>query len=278
LNLITGSLAGILSALLLLIAMVFYPVAYMLFAVLYSLFGTILFVAGPLVLALMPSIGLGTLARRYAVNVVVFASWGLIYGIFCRLLFALNIHSMAAITGAGTFAGALTGAAAEVLLAAASILFAVCILLIPFLAKRIVEGDIGSSMLAVLGTTAAMAQSLTALAVGSAEGFGRTSAGGGERAGAAAANSTSSGAAPAAPAADSGSRSSMPEVRSTAASGNSAPAGPSGGRGVGNYHPMNIPHAVGWLAGATAGLAARGGQRAVNAGRSLAGRIRTGGD
>ena len=58
--------------------------------------------------------------------------------------------SMTAINSAGSFAGALTGASAEVLLAAASILFSVCILLIPFLAKRIVEGDLGSASLLVL--------------------------------------------------------------------------------------------------------------------------------
>ena len=39
---------GLLSALLLLIAMIVYPVAYALFAVFYSLYGTILFVTGPL--------------------------------------------------------------------------------------------------------------------------------------------------------------------------------------------------------------------------------------
>ena len=50
---------SLLSALLLLVAMIVYPVAYALFAVFYSLYGTILFVTGPLVLALMPSFGLG---------------------------------------------------------------------------------------------------------------------------------------------------------------------------------------------------------------------------
>ena len=53
--------------------------------------------------------GLGCLARRYAVNLCIFATWGLIYGIFCRLAIALNIDSMAAITGAGNFAGAFKG-------------------------------------------------------------------------------------------------------------------------------------------------------------------------
>ena len=54
----------------------------------------------------MPSFGLGSLARRYAMNVMIFASWGLIYGIFCRLAIAINVNSMAALTSANSFAGA----------------------------------------------------------------------------------------------------------------------------------------------------------------------------
>ena len=49
LNLVTaGDSCDCSSALLLLIAMIVYPVAYALFAVFYSLYGTILFVTGPL--------------------------------------------------------------------------------------------------------------------------------------------------------------------------------------------------------------------------------------
>jgi hypothetical protein len=268
LNLITGAFAGALSAALLLLAMVVYPVAYTIFAVLYSLFGSILYVVGPLVLALMPSMGLGNLARRYAVNLFVFAAWGLLYGIFCRLAFALNINSMAAITSAGNFAGALNGAASEVLLAAASILFSVCILLIPYLAKRIVEGDLGSAMFAVLASAATLAQTAVGVAAGSSRGFGAVSTVGSVEGGGAAA-AASSGAAPLAPvsgaavAGNSG-------AASVASGGGRAPGGPfAGSRGIGNWRSANIPHAVGWLAGAAAAIGVQAEQRAVSAGRSL---------
>src|SRR5262249_44472001 len=57
----------------------------------------------------------------------------------------------------------------------------------------------------------------------------------------------------------------------TAGSGGQAPSGPSpaGGAGNGDHGPVNIPHAVGWLAGAAAAIGVHGGQRAVSAGRSL---------
>jgi hypothetical protein len=270
LNLVTSGMPALLSALLLLVAMIVYPVAYALFAVFYSLYGTILFVTGPLVLALMPSFGLGSLARRYAVNVMIFASWGLIYGIFCRLAIAINVNSMAALTSANSFAGALAGASQEVLLAVASVLFSVCILLIPVLAKRIVEGDLGGSMLTVLGAATTMAQSLMSMAAGASGGMQAAAAGGG---GGAAAGSgggvaaASSNTAPAGPSAAGGGAGS-----SATSSGSRSPRGPSGsGRGPGDHRPPNIPHAAGWLGGAVAAVAMRGGQNAVAAGRKMLG-------
>jgi hypothetical protein len=272
LNLVTAGMPALLSALLLLIAMIVYPVAYALFAVFYSLYGTILFVTGPLVLALMPSFGLGSLARRYAVNVMIFASWGLIYGIFCRLAIAINVNSMAALTSANSFAGALAGASQEVLLAVASVLFSVCILLIPVLAKRIVEGDLGGSMLTVLGAATTMAQSLMSMAAGASGGMQGAAVGGGGGGGAAAGSgggvaAASSNTAPAGPSAAGGGAGS-----SATSSGSHSPRGPSGsGRGPGDFRPPNIPHAAGWLGGAVAAVAMRGGQSAVAAGRKMLG-------
>jgi len=270
LNLVTGSIPGLLSALLLLIAMIVYPVAYALFAVFYSLYGTILFVTGPLVLALMPSFGLGSLARRYAINVMIFGAWGLIYGIFCRLAIAINVNSMAALTSANSFAGVLAGASQEILLAVASILFSVCILLIPVLAKRIVEGDLGGSMLTVLGAATTMAQSLMSIAAGASGGMQGAAAGGG---GGAAASSgggvaaASSNTAPAGPSAAGGGAGS-----SATSSGSRSPRGLSGsGRGPGDFRPPNIPHAAGWLGGALAAVAMRSGQSAVAASRKMLG-------
>lgn len=269
LNVITGSIAGLLSALLLLIAMILYPVSYAIFTILYALYGTILYTTGPLVLALLPTMGLGSLARRYAINFMIFGAWGLIYGVFCRLAIALNINSMAAITGAGNLGGLLTGATAEVLLAAASILFSVCILLIPFLAKRIVEGDLGSTMLTVLGTAAAMAQAAVATASGAAEGFGRNAASGGGAESAGMGSTAPSGAPPAPPPAAGAGQA----VGGNTAPQTGAPSGPRQPTGsIGQHRPVNIPHAVGWLAGAAAALGVQGGQRVLQAGRGLAAR------
>ena len=228
-------------------------------------------------LALMPSMGIGTLARRYAVNFMIFGAWGLIYGVFCRLAIALNINSMAAITGAGTFGGMLAGATSEVLLAAASILFSVCILLIPFLAKRIVEGDLGATMFTVLGASRGTRTVRSRLrrrdqrgAIGQASSASGVGEGGGGSAAAA-----SSGAPPDGqlqhPPGVALARSQLQGPAGSAGGGQAPqrPAPSGGGHGIGHYRPVNIPHAVGWLAGAAAAVGVRGGQRAVVASRNL---------
>ena len=262
LNIVTGTVAGAISAVLLMIAMVVYPVAYGIFTILYCLFGSLLYATGPLVLAVMPSFGLGTLAKRYATNFVIFASWGLIYGIFCRLTLAINLNSMAAITSAGNLMGIMVAASSEVLLAVVSILFSVCILLIPFLAKRIVEGDVGSTMLTVLGTTSAMAQAMMSMAAGPGDGWSRVGGAGGGGGGEKGAPSAAGGTAPSGPPSGGG-------HGSVGSSGGShAPSGP-GGRSPGAYRPPNLPHAIGWLAGAAAALAVLGGAKAAQAGKEL---------
>lgn len=263
LNLVTGTMAGLISAVLLLVAMVVYPVSYGLFTIFYCLFGTILYATGPLVLALMPSFGLGPLAKRYATNVVLFASWGLLYAIFCRLTLAINLHSMAAIVNAGSIMGLMVSASAEVLLAVVSILFSVCILLIPFLAKRVVEGDLGSSMLTVLGAATTLAQAMASAAAGPGDGWSRVSGGAAEAGKDATSSSGGGSAAPTGPSSPSGGGAATP------ASGSAqSPTGPQG-RSMGAYRPPNVAHAIGWLTGASAALAVQVGQKAVQAGRAM---------
>ena len=54
----------------------------------------------------------------------------------------------------GSFLGGFVGLSNSLLLGLASILLSLCIVLIPFLAKRIVEGDVGHSMTTVIRTAA----------------------------------------------------------------------------------------------------------------------------
>ena len=65
-GLITGGISGILSAAIIIVGFIVYPISYLVFTVFYALYGSVLYVLGPFVLALLPVRGIGQLARTYA--------------------------------------------------------------------------------------------------------------------------------------------------------------------------------------------------------------------
>src|ERR1700730_1356932 len=152
-GLITGALSGVLESLLLLVGYIVFPITYALFSLFYTLYGSILYVVGPFVLALYLACGFGVMARKYLVNLMIFNAWGLLYSIFGALMAAINMNSVNTVLNSGNFVGAFNGVMGSLLLGLASILLSLCIALIPFLAKRVVEGDVGSTMTAVISTT-----------------------------------------------------------------------------------------------------------------------------
>jgi hypothetical protein len=147
---IGGSVSGFLDTLLILVAFILMPITYALFALFYSLYGSVLYVTGPLVLALLPSNSVGQLARTYLVNMLVFQAWGLLYAIFSALMVVLNVNSVNNVLNSGGVAGFFQNASQDLLLALASILFSICIAFIPFMASRIVKGDVGGTVLVLL--------------------------------------------------------------------------------------------------------------------------------
>jgi hypothetical protein len=152
-GLITGAFSGVLESLLLLVGYIVFPITYAIFSLLYALYGSILYVVGPFVLALYPAFGFGQLARTYLVNLMIFNAWGLLYSIFGALMAAINMNSVSGVLSSGNFVGAFNGVTGSLLLGLASILLSLCIALIPFLAKRIVEGDVGHTMTTIARTT-----------------------------------------------------------------------------------------------------------------------------
>jgi hypothetical protein len=162
-GLITGALSGVLESLLLLIGYILFPITYAIFSLLYALYGSILYVVGPFVLALYPAFGFGQLAKTYLVNLMIFNAWGLLYSVFGALMAAINMNTVNGVLNSGNFVGAFNGVTGSLLLGLASILLSLCMVLIPFLAKRIVEGDVGQTMTTVARTTFFAAKGMSSL-------------------------------------------------------------------------------------------------------------------
>lgn len=286
-NLVTGLASGVISLWLILGAFVIFPVCYLIFTIFYAMYGSVLYVTGPFVLALLPTRGLGQLSRTYLVNLMTFEAWGLIYAIVQVLMSAVNLSSIGAVLGANGVLNSFVGSSQMILLALTATIFSFSIALIPFIASRVVRGDVGSTMLTMVGTMAAAAGAAASLAAASFVGVGEGAlagrsasegapapppAGGGRviassapplpigasgsGAGVAATSSSSVSPTPAAP---SGS-----EAGDTFASpmpSSSPSASPSPWRALsrpGQYRGFNIPHAMAWYVGYSLGSAYRG--------------------
>ena len=151
-GLINGGISGLLGALLIIVAFIIFPLSYTLFTLFYALYGTVLYVVGPFVLALLPARGYGQLARTYLLNLMIFGAWGLIYAILQALMTAVNMGSLSAVLNANGIMNSFFGSGEVILLAMASIVFSIAIAFIPVIASRIVRGEVGSTMLVMVGT------------------------------------------------------------------------------------------------------------------------------
>lgn len=292
-NLVTGLVSGVISLMLILSAFVIFPVCYLVFTFFYAIYGSVLYVTGPFVLALLPARGLGQLSRAYLVNLMTFQAWGIIYAILQVLISAVNLGSINAVLGANGVLNSFVGSSQMILLALTASIFSFSIALIPFISSRIVRGDVGSTMLTMVGAMTTAASAVAGLAaasfIGVGEGVLASRAGGGGA-------TTSSPPPPPPPPGDSRGASSAPasagasgasdggsrvaEIASTsmaptppptaATNGPSAAASSSSGGAPastspwrastrpGQYRGFNVPHAVAWHVGYSLGSAYRG--------------------
>jgi hypothetical protein len=237
-NAIVGGFAGVLSLAFQTIAALLFPITYAIFSFFYSMYGAMLYVVGPLVLALYPAFGIGQIARTYMVNFLIWNAWGILYAVLSQMLTLMNAGTLSSVLSQGTFAGLFSGASQELLIALSSILFSLMIALIPFIAKRVVSGDVGTTMFTVIGaaTTALAAVGAGVAAIGGAMagggggpgGPGGGGPGGGGGAGGAAA---SSGTAPTPPEASGGGSNGGVVASSQTGGGGKGAAGGGGGGG-----------------------------------------------
>jgi hypothetical protein len=187
-GLITGSIAGLIDGLLILVAYILYPIVVVIFGFFYMFYGSVLYIFGPIVIALMPLGGANRLAKSYIENIFIWNAWPILYGGFGALITAVQMGQVGQMLNQNNFLGGLGNLEGSFLIGIVSIVYSLAIAVIPFIAKRIVSGDVGSTAVAMVGTA------VTALTAGAAsvEGAmaGVAAAGTGSSGGAAAGNSS----------------------------------------------------------------------------------------
>src|SRR6267378_2876379 len=171
-GLVSGGISGFLTTFIILSGLILFPISYALFSLFYAMYGSVLYVTGPFVLSLFPSRSMGQLARTYLVNLMIFQAWGLIYAVLQVLMSAVNLGSMNAVLNANGVLNSFIGSSQMMLLALASVLFSISIALIPSIASRIVRGDVGSTMMTMVGAMTSAARAVASLAAASFVGVG----------------------------------------------------------------------------------------------------------
>jgi len=136
-----GGLAGLIGGVFVILSYVVYPLTYVAFCFFYSFYGSVLYVVGPVVLSLLPALGLGSIARAYVINLMTFHFCGVIYSILGALIAAVNLGTVQQVLTSGAFAGGFVGLEQALLLGVASIFYSLSIAVIPFLAARIIHGE-----------------------------------------------------------------------------------------------------------------------------------------
>jgi hypothetical protein len=183
-DMITGDSAGTTTVLMLFVAYVVYALAIIVFCFFYTLFGCVLYAVGPLVLALTPISGVGQLGKTYAINVMIWNAWGILYAVFGALITAIHFNHVSDVLGNG-FLGFLRGVPDSLILGLVSIAYALAIALVPFIARRVISGDVGSTAFALVRAGAMAAGATVAGVSGFAAGSSSAAAGsGGSTAGA----------------------------------------------------------------------------------------------
>jgi hypothetical protein len=174
LSIITATPAAAITVILIFVAYVLYAVAVIIFGFFYTLYGCLLYTLGPLVLALLPMAGVGQLAKAFATNLMVWNTWGILYAVFGALITAIQANR---INDLFSFMGFFTGSIDSTLLGLISIFYALAMMLIPFIAKKIISGDVGSSAFALVRAAAIAVGAAVSAGAGFAAGAGASGAG-----------------------------------------------------------------------------------------------------
>ena len=189
-GLITGAIAGVIDGILIIIAYILYPVVIIVFGFFYIFYGSVLYIFGPIVIALMPLGGANRIAKAYIENVLIWNAWPILYGGFGALLSAVQMGQVGQMLSQNNFLGGLGNLEGAFLIGIASIIYSLAIAVIPFIAKRIVSGDVGATAVALVGAAAAVVTAGIAAGEGAAAGFAAAGAGGAQGAGAGSSTST----------------------------------------------------------------------------------------
>lgn len=134
---------ALINLLLQVVAIAIWPLCVEVFALFYALWGCVLYCIGPLVLALLPSMGFSRMAKGYIQNFIIWNMWVVLLAILWAMLWALNLTSVDTLLNTDGLLGFLQGVSATLLVSISTLLLSICTTIIPFVAKHVLQGEFG---------------------------------------------------------------------------------------------------------------------------------------
>ena len=131
-----------------------FGVAVILFDFIYAIWGCVLFVLAPLLIATMPSLNLAGFGKKFLTGLAEWCMWPILYAVFAAMAFGMNSADVSSIAASKNYADIVAGTSNVYLISIMSLVVALCLLFIPFLAHFL----IGASFDGATATFVAMAQ------------------------------------------------------------------------------------------------------------------------
>lgn len=131
-----------------------FGVAVILFDFIYAIWGCVLFVLAPLLIATMPSINLAGFGKKFLTGLAEWCMWPILYAVFAAMAFGINSADVSSIAASKNYADIVAGTSNVYLISIMSLVVALCLLFIPFLAHFL----IGASFDGAAATFVAMAK------------------------------------------------------------------------------------------------------------------------
>jgi hypothetical protein len=181
-TIMTASWATIVQDAILVVIDIVYGVALMIFDFMYALWGCVLYVLAPLLIALLPSIGLAGFSKKFLSGLAEWCMWPILYAVFAAMAYDMNSADITSILASKSYVDIISNTTNMLLIGTMSLVIALCLLIIPFLAHFLIGASFDGVAAGAI-TMAKIASGNVAAAGSSAGGAAAGATGGGSAAG-----------------------------------------------------------------------------------------------
>src|ERR1035441_6082277 len=176
-NGISAVAMGAIMVLIIMLSAILFLLCMKLLTLCFVFWGGVLYCMGPLLIALSPSGVVSDITKKYCRSLAEWAMWPALYAMFCTLMVAIGMGNVSAVLGQSNGLPAGIGDPAtnnSITLVLTSLLYGICIIIIPFIAHYV----IGGSFAGVAAGVAAAAKAGAAIVSGGAGGAAKGAGGG----------------------------------------------------------------------------------------------------